>query len=127
MLGKNAGFQPLTISDSAQHRRDLIPSACLQRAIARESSSTPRPPPMPLFTLGISHHTAPVAIRERLSFTPEQLPASLRAVMTLPGVHEAVILSTCNRTEIYAELTDSAGTALADWLAGERVPEDPEV
>ncbi|HLW74915.1 MAG TPA: glutamyl-tRNA reductase [Gammaproteobacteria bacterium] len=82
---------------------------------------------MPLFTLGISHHTAPVAIRERLSFTPEQLPESLRAVMALPGVSEAVILSTCNRTEIYADLADGAGTALADWLAGERGPEDPEV
>jgi len=82
---------------------------------------------MPLFALGISHHTAPVAIRERLSFVPEQLPESLRAVMSLPGVSEAVILSTCNRTEIYAEVADSAGTALADWLAGERSPEDPGV
>ena len=82
---------------------------------------------MPLFTLGISHHTAPVAIRERLSFTPEQLPASLRMVMALPGVNEAVILSTCNRTEIYADLADGSGEALAEWLAGERSPEDPEV
>ena len=82
---------------------------------------------MPLFTLGISHHTAPVAIRERMSFAPEQLPGSLRALMALPGVQEAVILSTCNRTEIYAELTDGVGAALADWLAGERSPGDPGV
>ncbi|MGE5624206.1 MAG: glutamyl-tRNA reductase [Bacillota bacterium] len=80
---------------------------------------------MPLFALGISHHTAPVAIRERMSFTPEQLPATLGAVLALPGVKEAVILSTCNRTEIYADLED--GTALAEWLAGERSPEDPGV
>ncbi len=80
---------------------------------------------MSLFTLGISHLTAPVAIRERMSFTPEQIPASLRALMALPGVSEAVILSTCNRTEIYAELAD--GAALAEWLVQERSAEDPEL
>lgn len=82
---------------------------------------------MPIFALGISHHTAPVAIRERLSFTPEQTPASLRTLTALPGVSEAVILSTCNRTEIYADLKDGTGEALADWLARERSAEDPEV
>ncbi|HEY3644981.1 MAG TPA: glutamyl-tRNA reductase, partial [Gammaproteobacteria bacterium] len=75
---------------------------------------------MPFFTLGISHHTAPVAVRELMSFTPEQIPASLRAITALPGVNEAVILSTCNRTEIYAELDGNAGAALAAWLATER-------
>jgi glutamyl-tRNA reductase len=82
---------------------------------------------MPFFTLGISHHTAPVAVRERMSFTPEQIPASLRAVTALPGVSEAVILSTCNRTEIYAELTAEGGATLAAWLATERSGGDPEV
>ena len=82
---------------------------------------------MPIFALGISHHTAPVAIRERLSFTLEQTPASLRALMALPGVSEAVILSTCNRTEIYADLKDGSGEVVADWLAQERSPGDPEV
>ena len=82
---------------------------------------------MPLFTLGISHHTAPVAVRERMSFTPEQIPASLRAVTALPGVSEAVILSTCNRTEIYAELSADGGAALAAWLAAERAADDPGV
>lgn len=81
---------------------------------------------MPLFTLGISHHTAPVAVRERMSFTPEQIPASLRAVTGLPGVSEAVILSTCNRTEIYAELEGAGGAAVASWLAAERNSDDPE-
>src|SRR5690348_1629564 len=82
---------------------------------------------MPFFTLGISHHTAPVAVRERMSFTPEQIPASLRAVTALPGVSEAVILSTCNRTEIYAELSAEGGTALAAWLTSERSADDPGV
>lgn len=82
---------------------------------------------MPFFTLGISHLTAPVAVRERMSFTPEQIPASLRAILGLPGVREAIILSTCNRTEIYAELEGDDGEALARWLATERSADDPEV
>lgn len=82
---------------------------------------------MPFFTLGISHHTAPVAVRERMSFTPDQVPASLRALTALPGVREVLILSTCNRTEIYAELDEGSGDALADWLAAERSAGDPGV
>ena len=69
---------------------------------------------MPLFTLGISHATAPVAIRERLNFGPEHIPKALKAVTALPGVAEAAILSTCNRTEIYAQVENAADTALAD-------------
>ena len=82
---------------------------------------------MPLFTLGISHATAPVAIRERLNFGPEHIPEALKAVTALPGVAEAAILSTCNRTEIYAQVENAADTALADWLARTRDPEDPGV
>lgn len=78
---------------------------------------------MPLFTLGISHATAPVDIRERLSFTPEQAAEALDALKALPGVDEALILSTCNRTEIYAELND--GIAVSEWLARERSAGDP--
>ena len=82
---------------------------------------------MPFFTLGISHLTAPVAVRERMSFTPEQIPASLGAILALPGLREAIILSTCNRTEIYADLEGEGGEALARWLAAERSADDPEV
>ena len=82
---------------------------------------------MPLFTLGISHATAPLDIRERLSFGPEQIPASLRALIALPGVNEAAILSTCNRTEIYAAVDEGMHARLADWLAQTRSPEDPDV
>jgi glutamyl-tRNA reductase len=83
---------------------------------------------MPLFSLGISHATAPVAIRERMSFGPEQIPEALRAITALPGIEEAAVLSTCNRTEIYANLEDAAvGAQLTDWLARERSPDDPDV
>ena len=82
---------------------------------------------MSFFVLGISHATAPVAIRERLSFGPEQVPGALQAVTDLPGVEEAAILSTCNRTEIYAYLENGSGTHLADWLTRVRSPDDPGV
>ena len=82
---------------------------------------------MPFYTLGISHVTAPVAIRERLSFGSEQIPAALKAVTALGGVQEATILSTCNRTEIYAHLLDGSGARLADWLTQVRSPDDPGV
>jgi len=82
---------------------------------------------MPFFTLGISHTTAPVALRERLSFGVEQIPEALRALAALQGVQEATILSTCNRTEIYAHLEDGAGTQLADWLTRARSADDPGV
>jgi glutamyl-tRNA reductase len=82
---------------------------------------------MPFFALGISHSTAPVALRERLSFGTEQIPEALHAVRALSGIHETVILSTCNRTEIYAHLDDGAGAQLADWLTQVRSPDDPGV
>jgi glutamyl-tRNA reductase len=57
---------------------------------------------MHVFLLGLSHKTAPVEVRERLSISPAQLPRALRALRENGGANEAAILSTCNRTEIYA-------------------------
>lgn len=71
---------------------------------------------MSLFVLGINHQTAPVSLRERVAFAGEAIPPALAAVRSLPGVHEAALLSTCNRTELYA-VADGDGGALADWLA----------
>lgn len=82
---------------------------------------------MSFYTLGISHTTAPVAIRERLSFSAEQIPVALADLRKLPGVTEAAIVSTCNRTEIYAHLDNAPDAALADWLAAVRGSDDPEV
>jgi glutamyl-tRNA reductase len=56
---------------------------------------------MSLFALGINHKTAPVQIRERVVFAPEQVPAALHDLRANPTVAEAAILSTCNRTELY--------------------------
>lgn len=71
---------------------------------------------MNLHALGINHQTAPVALREKVAFAAEALAPSLQALRALPGVHEAVLLSTCNRTELYAR-AEGDGRALADWLA----------
>ena len=69
-----------------------------------------------LHVLGINHQTAPVRLRERVAFAPDAVPAALAAVRGLPGVREAALLSTCNRTELYA-IAEDDGRSLADWLA----------
>ncbi|BDU15725.1 glutamyl-tRNA reductase [Lysobacter auxotrophicus] len=71
---------------------------------------------MSLFVLGINHQTAPVSLRERVAFSADTVPAALGALKTLPQVQEVALLSTCNRTELYAVSNDD-GQALANWLA----------
>lgn len=61
---------------------------------------------MPLVCLGLSHHTAPVSVRERHAFPPERMSEALVALRDYEAVIEAVMLSTCGRLEIYAELQD---------------------
>ncbi len=60
--------------------------------------------PMPLYTLGINHTTAPVAVREKVVFSSEQIGKALAELNAVVGVEEAAILSTCNRTELYCNL-----------------------
>jgi glutamyl-tRNA reductase len=72
---------------------------------------------MPLLVIGLNHTTAPVNIRERVTFGPDIIVAALRSLTEVPGVHEAVILSTCNRTEIYCHADDDADEWTRDWLA----------
>jgi glutamyl-tRNA reductase len=56
---------------------------------------------MHLFLLGVSHKTAPVDVRERLDFSSRNLGAAVEALATRPSAAESVVLSTCNRSEIY--------------------------
>ena len=70
---------------------------------------------MTLLALGLNHQTAPVHLRERVAFADATLPQALATIRALPGVREAALLSTCNRTELYAVAEDMR--ALADWLA----------
>jgi glutamyl-tRNA reductase len=56
--------------------------------------------------VGLSHHTAPIALRERFAVPAEHLGEAVRTVRAFPGVAEAMILSTCNRVELYAVSAD---------------------
>jgi glutamyl-tRNA reductase len=57
---------------------------------------------MPIVVIGLSHHCAPVAVRERFAFAEARIPAALQLLRESGLAEEAVILSTCNRVEIYA-------------------------
>ncbi|HVL36913.1 MAG TPA: glutamyl-tRNA reductase [Burkholderiales bacterium] len=68
-----------------------------------------------LIALGMNHHTAPLAVRERVVFQVERLREALGEIK-LRLAAEAAILSTCNRTELYVA-ADQAPSELADWFA----------
>lgn len=70
---------------------------------------------MAIFTLGINHHSAPLAIREQVAFHVETLPQALCALTRAKPVREAAILSTCNRTELYC--ATETPEAAAEWFA----------
>ena len=80
---------------------------------------------MQLIALGLNHTTAPVEVRQRVAFGDAEIPATigyLRERFSSPrqgGVHEAAILSTCNRTEIYlaAENAEAARASVLSYLA----------
>jgi glutamyl-tRNA reductase len=61
---------------------------------------------MPLVCLGLSHHTAPVDVRERHAFPAAMMGEALVALRDYEAVREALMLQTCGRLEIYAELED---------------------
>jgi len=71
---------------------------------------------MQLVAYGVNHNTAPVDIRENIAFNAESLPKALAALKAEPGVVEAVIVSTCNRTEVYCHLDDEHTMNISEWL-----------
>ncbi len=74
---------------------------------------------MNILVVGLSHKTAPVEIREKVAFAPTEMEAPLQQMLALPSVSEAVIVSTCNRVELYATSrnVDAAITELKQFLA----------
>jgi glutamyl-tRNA reductase len=77
-----------------------------------------------LLVLGLSHKTAPVAVRERLSVTDPQIERMLLALEDSEHVHEAAVLSTCNRTEVYVVVGDpvqAEGELLAEIATNSRI------
>jgi len=75
---------------------------------------------MPLHILGLNHNTAPVEIREQVVFSGDEIDRALKAIAALNGVTEAVLLSTCNRTEIYVDATDDGLEELQQWLQSDQ-------
>lgn len=73
---------------------------------------------MTLLALGINHKTAPVALRERVTFAPETLDEALSSLLAQPLVQGGVVLSTCNRTELYlsVEQQENLQEQLVQWL-----------
>ena len=80
--------------------------------------------PMPLFTIGISHHTAPIEIREKVAIPRSEYADRVAELRALPGVEEILVLGTCNRTEIYC-LSDRGGKEhVIEWIhRRNRIPE----
>src|SRR6185436_18935482 len=65
---------------------------------------------MHLLLIGISHRTAPVELRERVDFQARGVAGALRALAERGSSREAVVVSTCNRAEVYVACDDAAAT-----------------
>ncbi len=70
---------------------------------------------MTLTVLGVNHKTAPIELRERIAIGRDELPEVTRALASVPGVAECMIVSTCNRVELIATV-DSDQTDLSSFL-----------
>ena len=74
---------------------------------------------MSVFALGLNHTTAPLDLRGRFAFAPEQLAPTLKAFRDrLQRINEVAIVSTCNRTEVYVGANRALVSPAVDWLAG---------
>lgn len=72
---------------------------------------------MSLLSLGINHQTAPVDIREKIAFSADQMAHALDELQSLSAINESVIVSTCNRTEIYCDTSSDSGETISRWLS----------
>ena len=70
-----------------------------------------------IVVVGLNHETAPVAVREALAFSKEQLATALSQLRDETGLGEAMILSTCNRVEVYGRASYPCADAVASFLA----------
>lgn len=71
---------------------------------------------MTIIAFGINHETAPVELREQVAFTPDAVTRAFSSLQQVHGITSSVVLSTCNRTEIYAQCTKEDGDILLQWL-----------
>ena len=80
---------------------------------------------MALIVVGASHRTAPVEVREKFVFGPTDIRPSLAHLRATAGVHESVILSTCNRTELYIVEGDEDAVPAVTAMMQARLGSDP--
>ena len=107
----------------AQGRVDGAGGAGLRRADLGGACRTEADAdPMKLLITGLSHHTAPVEVREKLAFEEQSLPGALDRLCHRPGMVEGMILSTCNRVEVAvtAEESSDAANSVDEFLAEAR-------
>jgi len=71
---------------------------------------------MSLLALGLNHHTAPIAVRERAVIDENKLQDALQNLNSVTEVSEAAIVSTCNRTEIYCGMQGDDPAPVSDWM-----------
>lgn len=71
---------------------------------------------MPLLATGISHHTAPLETREKIAIARTEYAEQVKALCKLPGIEEVIVVSTCNRTEIYSIGQHESGALVRGWL-----------
>lgn len=72
---------------------------------------------MSIIAIGLNHKTAPVDVREHLTFGPDIIVAALRNLVENLGVKEVVILSTCNRTELYCVSNGRDRNEICHWMS----------
>lgn len=83
---------------------------------------------MAILAYGVNYRTAPLDIRERIAFPEEGIAAALHAIRsTVPTLSEAAIVSTCNRTELYAALDPADEGLIPAWLSAYRAVESSEL
>src|SRR3954463_9380505 len=69
-----------------------------------------------LLCLGLNHRTTPLELREKLAFAQGKQAEAAQQITTLPGLEESVVLSTCNRVELYCAATEQEASQPLDTL-----------
>ena len=74
---------------------------------------------MTISVIGLNHKSASLDVREKYSFTGDACSLLLRRIKKLPEINEVLVISTCNRTEIYVD-SESGSHNIQNWLTAEK-------
>ena len=74
---------------------------------------------MTISVIGLNHKSASLDVREKYSFTGDTCSLLLRRIKKIPEIKEVIVISTCNRTEIYAD-SESGSHNIQEWLTSEK-------